>query len=61
MYKLCPENANRNRERIWGIYGKRGNKMQLEGIIATIIIGFMCFLFGAYLGASLKKGNGHKE
>jgi hypothetical protein len=37
------------------------DKMELEGIIATIIVGFMCFLFGAYLGASLEKGNGEKE
>ena len=28
-YKLCPEFTNRNRERIWGIYGKRGNRMKL--------------------------------
>ena len=35
--------------------------MELEGIIATIIIGFMCFLFGAYLGASSEKGNGEKN
>jgi AAA15 family ATPase/GTPase len=30
MYNLCPKFTNRNREQIWGIYGKRGNEMNRQ-------------------------------